>query len=195
MQPRFFKSRTDLWRWFRKNHPAATELQIGLYKKNAGKSGVTYAEALDQALCFGWIDGVRNSIDESSYTIRFTPRKPKSTWSLVNTRRFRELEKLGLVEPAGREAFRRRDPEKTGKYSYENQSRKLEPRYEKQFRRSRKAWRFFEAQPPSYRRLASFWVMSARKEETRQRRLAILIGESSAGRRLAMLSGKKSTSY
>lgn len=184
----FFKSAAELRRWLQKNHAGVGELWIGFYKKGADRRGVTYTEALDQALCFGWIDGIRKAVDAGSYTIRFTPRRPGSIWSLVNTRRVRELRKRGLMHAAGLRAFQERDPEKSERYSYEQRTRGLSPIYERKFRAHRAAWTFFQAQPPGYRRTAGWWVVSAAREETRLRRLDQLIADSAQGRRLGLLA-------
>jgi len=173
------------------NHDKTDELIVGFYKKDSGKKSVTYPEALDEALCFGWIDGVRRRVDEDSYSIRFTPRKTKSTWSLVNTRRVNELIKLGRMHKTGLGVFKLRDPKRTGIYSFENAPRKLAPEYEKRFRGNRKAWAFFERQPPGYQRLATYWVMSAKQEETRLRRLNLLISNSEKHIRERTVSGGK----
>lgn len=188
MKVRFFKTAADLRTWFAKNHATEPELWIGFYKKAAGKKGVTYLEAIDQALCFGWIDGIRKSIDDISYTNRFTPRTARSNWSEVNIKRVRELSKQGLMHPAGLAAFEARTGKPSGRYSYEARPDRLDPAYEKRFQKNRKAWAFFEAQPPGYRRTAIWWVMNAKKEETRLRRLATLIQDSKNERRLGMLA-------
>ena len=188
MDVRFFDSPSDLRRWLEEHHATAKELWIGFYKKSANRTAVTYPEALDQALCFGWIDGVRRSVDELSYTNCFTPRKKGSTWSLVNIKRVGELSALGLMHPAGLEAFEQRDEEKSKQYSYEQRGHKLDEPLEALFRQNEPAWAFFQAQSPWYRRTASWWVISAKKEETRLKRLATLIEDSANGRRLAMLS-------
>jgi len=165
-------------------------LWVGFHKKNSGKKSISYAEALDEALCFGWIDGVRKSVNESSYTIRFTPRKSKSIWSRVNTKRAEELSKLGRMKPSGREAFALRDPQRSGIYSFETSARKLAEVYESKFRAKKRAWEFFQNQPPGYRKLATFWVMSAKKDETRLRRVEQLISDSANNRRLGIIAGK-----
>jgi uncharacterized protein YdeI (YjbR/CyaY-like superfamily) len=190
----FFKAAAECRQWLERNHDKATEKWFGFYKKNSGKSGITYREALDEALCFGWIDGLKKSVDESSYTFRFTPRKPKSIWSLVNTKRAEELRKLGRMKPTGLKAFAARNPEKSGIYSFENSTTKLSASCEKEFKAHKEAWEFFQAQPPGYQRTASFWVMSAKKEETRLRRLARLIGNSEKNLRSAVVTGKSSQS-
>ena len=190
LKPTFFKSPTECRRWLEEHHDKATELWFGFYKKKSGKHGITYQEALDEALCFGWIDGLKKSLDESSYTFRFTPRKPRSIWSVVNTKRAKELRKLGRMKPAGLKAFAARSSEKSGIYSFENPPRKLSASYEKQLRAHKDAWEFFRAQPPGYQRTTSFWVMSAKREETRLSRVAKLISASEKKVRLGAVTGK-----
>lgn len=185
----FFKTSTEFRTWLKKNHAKAPELLVGFYKKHSGKAGITYPEALDEALCFGWIDGVRKSIDEISYTIRFTPRKSRSNWSGVNIKRVGELTQLGRMQPAGLKIFAERDQKKSGVYSYETRPRQLEGHYAEKFQANKNAWDFFQAQAPSYQRTATWWIMSAKKEETRLRRLATLMEGSAQGLRLAELSG------
>lgn len=187
MTPQFFKTPIHLRRWLEKNHASATELWIGMYRKASGKGGITYDEALEEALCFGWIDGVRKRLDDESYVQRFTPRTAKSYWSAVNIKRVAELKSAGRMHASGLATFERRDASKTGAYSFERQNAKLEPAHEKQFRAKAKAWAFFESQAPWYRRVAVHWVTSAKKEETRQRRLETLIKDSAAGRRIGLL--------
>lgn len=189
MKVMFFKSSSEFRRWLEGNHALVTELWVGFYKKASGKTGITYAEAVDEALCFGWIDGVKKSVDAVSYTNRFTPRRSRSTWSLINTRRVEELKRLGRMMPAGFRAFQARDPRKSGIYSFENRPRKLDAVLERIFRANKDAWEFFRAQPPGYQRTASWWVMSAKKDETRLSRLARLIIDSENRRRLAVVSG------
>lgn len=179
----FFASADELRAWLEARYDTARELWVGFYKKDAGKSGVTYPEAVDQALCFGWIDGVRRSLDGTSYTNRFTPRKPGSMWSLVNTRRVAELTELGLMHPAGLRAFEQRDPEKSLFYSQEVRNQPFSPEHEAAFRASAGAWAFFQTQAPSYRRMATHWVNSAKQEATRLKRLRTIIAESAASRR------------
>jgi uncharacterized protein YdeI (YjbR/CyaY-like superfamily) len=191
MKPHFFESPADFRKWLAKNHASASELLVGFYKKDSGKPSITWPESVDQALCFGWIDGVRRRIDDVSYSIRFTPRKKTSTWSAVNIARVAELTKLGLMQPAGLRAFEHRREDKSAIYAYENAVRTLDAADEKKFRANKKAWEFFNAQPPGYRRLCIYWVTSAKKEETRARRLATLIDDSAAGRRLGALTLKK----
>jgi uncharacterized protein YdeI (YjbR/CyaY-like superfamily) len=192
VKPRFFKSSAEFRSWLAKNRTAASELWVGFYKKESGKGGITYSEALDEALCFGWIDGVRKSVDAASYTIRFSPRQPKSIWSAVNTRRVAALIKAGSMDPSGLEVFRNRDPGRTLLYSYERERAEFTGLWLERFRSNAAAWRFFDAQAPSYKRTVTFWVMSAKKEETRSKRLDALIAESALSRRIGLLSPPKS---
>ena len=181
----FFKSPLEWRQWLKGHHANTQELLVGFYKKTSGKPSITWPEALDEALSFGWIDGVRKSLDADSYTIRFTPRKPRSIWSVVNIKRAKELIKKRLMRPAGLNAFQERVKEKSGLYSFEQKKKpKLDELYEKKLRVNKKAWTFFQTQAPSYQRKASWWVMSAKKEETRLKRLATLIEDSQHGRRL-----------
>jgi len=178
----FFATPADFRAWLESNHAAHTELSVGFYKRDSGKPSITWPESVDAALCYGWIDGVRNSIDAVSYRIRFTPRKPTSTWSAINVKRVAELAKLGLMRPAGIKAFEARKGDKTGIYAYEQRKTAQLPRpYEKQFRANKKAWAFFRSQPPWYQRTAAYRVISAKQEATRQKRLAQLIKDSEAG--------------
>ncbi|HKG59046.1 MAG TPA: YdeI/OmpD-associated family protein [Pyrinomonadaceae bacterium] len=186
MQPRFFTSAEKFRHWLERNHNSATELLLGFHKKSSGKKSLTYAEALDEALCFGWIDGVRKNLNETSYTIRFTPRKPTSIWSLVNVNHVERLQKEGRMHAAGLAAYERRAPERTGIYSFENRPRELSPEYEKAFRQNKAAWKFFQEQPPGYKRLMIFRTMSAKREETRLRRLKQLIESSEKGVRMGI---------
>jgi uncharacterized protein YdeI (YjbR/CyaY-like superfamily) len=184
MSPIFFASPTDLREWFEKNHNTEKELWVGFYKTNTGKPSVTWPEAVDQALCFGWIDGVRKSLEEDSYVIRFTPRKPNSIWSAINIKKVEELTKLGLMRPAGTDAFDKRDEKKSRVYSFEQKNIQLDKNFEKQFRQNKKAWKFFQSQPPSYQRPAIWLVISAKQEVTKQKRLSILIKDSEAGQKI-----------
>jgi uncharacterized protein YdeI (YjbR/CyaY-like superfamily) len=188
---KFCKTPAEFRKWLDKNHASVQELWPAFYKKNSGRASITYSEALDEALCYGWIDGVRKAVDDISYTIRFTPRKPKSIWSLVNIRRVNELTQLGRMMPPGIAAFETRDEERAKKYSYENRPRVLDGECEKKFRANKKAWEFYEAQAPYYRRTSSFWVTSAKQEETRLRRLEQLIAYSAKGERIPQLISKK----
>ncbi len=184
--PRFFDSSAAFRRWLDRYHASRQELIAGFYHRAVGR-GITYKQALDAALCYGWIDGVRKSFDARSYTIRFTPRREGSTWSAVNIRRARELEAVGLMKPAGLRAFRARDEGKTRQYSYEREHAALDPALESALRSNRKAAAFFGAQPPGYRKIVTFWVMSAKKEETRARRFAHLLERSAQGRRIDLM--------
>jgi len=190
MKPRFFRTQSEFRKWLERNHAKETELLVGFYKKGSGKASLTYPEALDEALCYGWIDGVRRSFGDDSYTIRFTPRKAKSIWSNVNVRHVERLKKEGRMAPAGLKAYELKDPKKTGIYAFENRPRELSPAYEKKFRANKKAWEFFEKQPPGYKRLMTYRVMEAKQEETRQRRLAQLIEASAKGVRYGILGEK-----
>jgi uncharacterized protein YdeI (YjbR/CyaY-like superfamily) len=191
MAPVFFKTPAEFRRWLETHHDTARELWIGMYRKASGRGGITYREALDEALCFGWIDGVRKRLDDLSYVQRFSPRKAASYWSAVNTRRAHELRGAGRMHAAGLAAFDRRDGAKTERYSFERAEARLDAAMEKQFRARAKAWTFFQAQAPWYRRVVTHWVTSAKREETRQRRLAALIKDSAAGRRIGLLGQKK----
>jgi uncharacterized protein YdeI (YjbR/CyaY-like superfamily) len=184
IRPEFFPSPAAFRAWLEKNHTRATELLVGYYKVGTGKPSMTWSESVDQALCFGWIDGVRRSIDKESYCIRFTPRKPTSTWSAINIRKVKELTKQGLMRPAGLAAFEKRKKKKSGIYSYENRPHEFPATFEKNFRANKAAWTFFSQQAPSYRRMVVYWVVSARKEETQMSRLAKAIDASAGGKRL-----------
>jgi len=187
--PTFFATPDEFRAWLEAHHGTETELVVGFHKKGSGRPSITWPESVDQALCFGWIDGIRRSLDEESYTIRFTPRKPRSTWSAVNINRARELIDEGLMRPAGLAAFEARADDRSAIYSYEQRhSAVLPPEMEERFRANRAAWRFFEAQPPSYRKTAIYWVTSAKKVETRQKRLTTLIEDSANGRRIGQLA-------
>ena len=182
--PIFFTSPDKFRRWLDRHHRTATEVWVGFYKKASGKKGLSYAEALDLALCYGWIDGIRKRVDAEGYTNRFSPRTAKSVWSAINIRRVGELTRLGLMHPRGIEVFRNRDPSKAGLYSFENRPKALAPALARTFRANKKAWAFFQAQPPGYRRLVTFMIMSAKQDATRERRLARAIDASEQRRRL-----------
>jgi uncharacterized protein YdeI (YjbR/CyaY-like superfamily) len=189
MQPRFFATPAEFRAWLEENHESSQEFWVGYYKKGSGKPSLTWPESVDQALCFGWIDGLRRSIDDISYANRFTPRKPRSNWSAVNIKRVEELTRLGLMRPAGLKAFAARSGERSGVYSFEQPgSVELGEEYEGRFRADEAAWAFFQAQAAWYRRTATWWVISAKKEETRQKRLATLIDDSAQGRTIAQLT-------
>lgn len=187
MKPKFFSTPEEFRQWLEQNHDKETELMIGFHRKASGKKSITYAEALDEALCFGWIDGVRRKLNETSYVQRFTPRKPRSIWSLVNVNHVERLKKEGRMREPGLAAYDRRTPERTGIYAFENRPQQLSPAYEKKFRQNKKAWKFFEAQAPYYKKLTIFRIMSAKREETQIRRLEELIECSANGVRIGLL--------
>jgi len=184
MEPAFFKTQSDFRRWFEKHHDSSKELLVGFYKKGSGRPSITWPESVDEALCFGWIDGIRRSIDDVSYTIRFTPRRKSSIWSAVNIKRAGELIDQGLMKTAGLKAFQARKENKSGIYSYEQRTERLPDPYARQFKKNKTAWAFFQAQPPGYRKIAGWWIVSAKKEETRLKRLDKLIEESAENRRI-----------
>lgn len=184
MEAHYFSTGEEFREWLAEHHATADELPLGFYKKGSGRTGISYAEALDTALAYGWIDGIRRRIDDARYTIRFTPRRPGSIWSDVNLKRAAELEALGLMAPPGLAAFHGHDREKARQYSYEERAKGLDEAAEAALRANPAAWAFWQAQPPSYRRPAAWWVMSAKREETRQRRLATLIEDSANGLRI-----------
>jgi len=183
----FFATPADLRRWLEAHHGDAEELWVGLYKKASGRPSITWPQLVDELLCFGWIDGLRRSVDDVSYAIRITPRKPTSIWSDKNTERVGQLIDQGRMTPAGRAAFERRDPERSGVYSFEGEEPELGEAYEAELRANPAAWAFFQSQPPSYRKTATAWVVSAKREDTRRRRLATLIQDSANGLRIGPL--------
>jgi len=187
MNPKFFPKPEDFRKWLEKNHSSKSELLVGFYKKDSGKPSITWPESVDQALCFGWIDGVRRSIDEISYSIRFTPRKEKSHWSAVNLKRYKELKKLGLVHKSGENAFSRMDIRNSKMASFEQKEINLDGKFEAVFKKNKNAWSFFNRLAPSYRKPSIWWVISAKKEETQWKRLDILIQCSESGERIPML--------
>ena len=184
MKPKFFATPEKFRAWLEKNHATETELLVGFYKRDSGKPSITWPESVDEALCVGWIDGIRRTIDETSYSIRFTPRATKSKWSAVNIRRVGELTKLGRMKPEGLAVFEKRDASQQDGYSYQRKDAKLDAAMEKTFRANKTAWTFWEAQPPYYKRTLSFFVISAKREETRAKRLAQLIAACAEGKRL-----------
>ena len=194
MEPKFFSTPEKFRQWLEKNHDRTNELLVGFHKKDSGKKSITYAQALDEALCFGWIDGVRKRLDETSYTIRFTPRKSKSIWSNVNVRHVERLKKEGRMAEPGLKVYAQRDPERTGIYAFENRPKEFSPEYEKSFRANKAAWKFFETIPPSLRNTYIFWVMGAKKEETQLRRLELLIESAAKGVRYGMPQPKSKRS-
>jgi len=182
-----FASRHEFREWLEKNHRTAPELLVRCYKVQASDKGLTYRQALDEALCFGWIDGVRRALDDESFSTRFTPRKPKSKWSAVNIKRANELQAEGQMHPAGETAFAAREAATSRRYSYETRPRQLDTGSLKKLRANKRAWAFFQAQPPWYQRTSTFWVMEAKRKETRERRLAELIARSAKGEPIKLL--------
>ncbi len=191
LDPVFFTSPAEFEDWLEQHGAEARELLVGFRKRASGLPSLTWPESVDAALCFGWIDGVRRGLDQQSYTIRFTPRRPNSVWSRMNTTRAQELIEQGRMRTAGLRAFESRDEAKTAIYSYERANAELPLVMEQRFRENATAWSFFDAQPPSYRRPATWWVVSAKREDTRRRRLKALIEQSAAGRRMDMLTRQK----
>ncbi|MEO8666179.1 MAG: YdeI/OmpD-associated family protein [Ignavibacteria bacterium] len=178
MSPKFFPKQSDFRKWLKKFHKKETEIVVGFYKVGSGKPSMTWSESVDEALCFGWIDGIRKSIDDISYSNRFTPRREKSNWSAININKVEELKKKGLMHPAGLASYEKRELHRSAVYSYENEPVKLSAIFKKQFMTNKKAWKFFNLQAPYYQRLMSGWVMSAKQEETRLKRLEKLITSS-----------------
>jgi uncharacterized protein YdeI (YjbR/CyaY-like superfamily) len=181
--PTFFKMPADFRKWLKQNHASTTELVVGYYKKDSGKPSMTWPESVNEALCFGWIDGVRKSLGENAYTIRFTPRRPTSIWSAINIARVHVLGKEGRMAPAGIKAFAARSEKKSVIYSYEQKTAEFDPASLKRFKKNKAAWDFFQAQPPGYRKLMIWRIMTAKREETRLKRLELLIADSAQGRR------------
>ncbi len=183
-QIRYFESSAALRAWLRRNYARATELRIGFFKRHTGKPSITWAEAVAEALCFGWIDGVRNRINNDSYVIRFTPRKTGSTWSATNIRTVKELESSGRMTETGRAAFAARVGAKSKQYSYEQDEVRLDPTRLRKFRSKKAAWEFFSSQAPSYQRKAIWWIMSAKQEDAKDRRFTRLLAASVARKRM-----------
>jgi len=191
MKPRFFRTAAAFHEWLDRNHETQAELVVGFHKKRSGKSSLTYSEALDEALVFGWIDGVRRSIDESAYTIRFTPRRATSIWSAVNIKRVQELTAAGRMRPAGVAAFEKRDPKRSAIYAYEKAKASellLDDDAMSSVKADQKAWAFFDAQAPWYKRNCAHWIVNAKRPETRAKRLRTLIDCSRRGQRIPPLS-------
>ncbi len=191
MKPKFFSNPTKFRNWLEKNHNRKDELIVGYYKVASGKPSMTWSESVDQALCYGWIDGIRRSICEISYCIRFTPRRPRSTWSAVNLKKIQVLTKLGLMNSEGIKAYKKRTTKNSEIYSHEQKYLKLKKEYEKKLKANKKAWAYFESLAPSYKKPTIWWVMSAKKEETQIRRLDILISSSSNGKLIPQLIWEK----
>lgn len=188
MKPLFFPTPRDWRQWLAKHHASTGELWVGFYKRGSGKPSITWPESVDEALCVGWIDGIRKRLDDESYVIRFTPRRPGSIWSAVNVRRVGELTRRRRMRPAGTRAFEARTKKKSAVYSFEQRKTvKLPAAYARRFKEDPAAWRFFSEQAPWYQRTTTWWVISARREETRLKRLATLIADSAAGRRIGLV--------
>jgi uncharacterized protein YdeI (YjbR/CyaY-like superfamily) len=181
-EPIFFTSAQEFYDWLEEHHETADEVYVGFHKQHTGKRAMSWSEAVDQALCFGWIDSRADGIDEDRYMQRFTPRRPGSNWSKINVEKVAKLTDAGLMRPAGLAAFEKRSEDRTGVYSYEDAARGLPPEYEQRLRSNSAAAEYFDSRPPSYRRTAIYLVMSAKREETRARRLERLIEDSAAGR-------------
>lgn len=179
--PRFFRSPAEFRAWLKRRHDQRSELWVGYHKKGTGEPSMTWAESVDVALCFGWIDGIRKSIDERRYKIRFTPRRPGSHWSARNLARMERLLEAGLVAPAGLAAYRERDPAKARQASYEQREVALPREYERELRSNPAAWRCWRAARPSYRKQAAWWIVSAKREDTRLRRLKTLVEACAKG--------------
>jgi len=191
MKPVFFRTPPDFRKWLQRNHSTTAELWVGYFKRDSGEPSITWPESVDQALCYGWIDGIRKSIDASRYMIRFTPRKPGSIWSSINIKRAQALIEEGQMKPAGLKAYEARKENRSGIYSYEQRKAELEEPYARLLKKNQAAWRFFQSQPPSYRKAVSWWIISAKQEETRLKRLEKLIAHSSQDERLPQLRPSK----
>jgi uncharacterized protein YdeI (YjbR/CyaY-like superfamily) len=193
MKVKFFKTPADFRKWLAAHHNSQTELWVGFYKKDSGKASITWPQSVDEALCFGWIDGIRKTIDEVSYKIRFTPRRQRSIWSAVNIKRVGELSEQGLMHQAGLKAFEARREYRSGIYSYEQRSPEMPAQYANELKKNAAAWKFFQAQPPSYRKAMNWWILSAKREDTRLQRLDKLIEVSAGGRRIPQFTSKRKT--
>ena len=191
MKPTFFRTPAEFREWLMKHHATKDELLVGYYKKHSGRPSITWPESVDQALCFGWIDGVRKSIDDISYTIRFTPRRPGSIWSSVNMKRAQALIEQRQMQPAGVKAYEARRDYRSGIYAYEQRSVDLAEPYNRMLKQNKTAWNFFQKQPAYYRKTISWWIISAKKKETRLKRLEKLIAYSSKEQRLPELTPRK----
>lgn len=191
MDTKFFATPDEFRQWLEAHHKSQIEQWVGFYKVKSGIPSITWSESVDEALCYGWIDGIRKSIDDKSYKIRFTPRKPKSIWSAVNIKKVAELTKLGKMKQEGIEAFKKLDKKKAAIYSFEQKNIKLNEAFEQKIKANEKAWNFFEALPPSAKKQTIWWVMSAKREDTKLRRLATLIQCSQDGLRIPLIQRNK----
>ena len=187
MEITFFPKPSDFKKWLEKNHSSQIELWVGFYKKSTKIPSITWPESVDEALCYGWIDGIRKSIDDESYKIRFTPRKPRSIWSAVNIERVAELTKMDRMQREGLAAFDKKSKERSIKYAYEQKNVQLDKTYQKKIKENKQAWGFYEKLAPSYKKQTVWWIMSAKKEETRLRRLDVLIKSSEEGQKIPPL--------
>ncbi len=185
---KFFKTQDAFRKWLEKNHNKKDELWLGYYKKSSGKESITYKQAVDEALCFGWIDGIVKGIDEEKYCQRYTPRRLKSIWSAVNIKKIAELTKAGRMHEAGLKAFNNRDLKQAGLYSFEQKEIIMPAAFLKKLKSNKSAWRYFSNMPTGYQKTATWWVISAKQEETKLRRLETLIKDSDAGRKIAPLT-------
>jgi uncharacterized protein YdeI (YjbR/CyaY-like superfamily) len=182
-EPIFFGSPSEFYDWLERHHDTDSEVYVGYWKKGSGRPSLTWSQAVDQALCFGWIDGRANSIDAERYMQRFTPRKPRSNWSRINIEKVAKLRQEGLMRPAGLRAFEARTEDRSGVYAFEQQTpAELPPEYQERLRANTAAWDHWQARPAGYRRTASHWVLSAKRADTRERRLGQLIECSAEGR-------------
>ncbi|MCW5876957.1 MAG: YdeI/OmpD-associated family protein [Anaerolineales bacterium] len=187
MNPIFFATPADLRAWLEANHSSASELQVGYYKVSTGKPSITWDESVEEALCYGWIDGVRKSLGEESYTIRFTPRKPDSIWSKKNIATVERLIAEGRMQPAGLAIYQARREDRSGIYSFEQGETGLSAELEERFKAQAAAWEFFNAQPPGYQKTMRHWVSSAKKEETQLKRLERLMEVSARSERIDLM--------
>ena len=186
--PRGFQTPDRFRSWLARYHATRPELVVRCFKAAAASRGMTYPQALEEALCYGWIDGVRRSLDAVSFTVRFSPRKPRSIWSQINIRKVEELLAQGRMAAPGLRTFDKRDSARSGIYSFERAAMTLDPALLARFRKQPEAWRFFQAEPPGYRKTSTYWVMSARRDSTRERRFQILLACSARGRRIPLLA-------
>ena len=184
MTPVFFPQQSDFRKWLTKNHKKESELVVGFYKVNSGKPSITWSQSVDEALCFGWIDGVRRTIDEDSYSIRFTPRRPTSIWSAININKVEQLTKQGLMKPAGLAIFKLRKEEKSNVYSHEKETAQLPGELKTIFKKNKRAWDYFNNQAPSYKKVIIHWITTAKQKETQLRRLNKVMAESEQHKRV-----------
>jgi len=184
MKPLFFETPLKFSEWLKKNHATQSELLVGFYKVGSGLPSMSWSESVDEALCYGWIDGVRRSTGDKSYTIRFTPRKATSIWSTINIKKMEELIKQKRMQPLGLAAFKKRKEERSSIYSHEKEAVELDSPFEKQFKKNKKAWKFFQALAPSYKKVAIHWIMGAKQAATKKSRLEQLIKGSEEGKRV-----------